>query len=433
MELLNALNDLGIPSNVEHARLCIGLEEALIHYNTLAEIRNSLPFEIDGTVIKVNLLEWQDQLGAKSRSPRWAVAYKFAPVQAETRIIRIEVGVGRTGALTPVAIMEPVNVGGVKISRATLHNQDEIDRKDVREGDVVIIQRAGDVIPEVVKVKTELRSPVSHPYEIPNHCPVCGSEAVRLKGQAAKRCVNSSCPARLKETIKHFSSRAAMDIEGLGDKLVEQLVDKGLIKDPADIYYMDVDSLLSLDRMAEKSATNLINSIRKSKSATMDRFLFSLGIPLVGETVARLLVQSFGDMDSIRAKSAAELQEIPGIGPEVAQSVVTFFSEPRNIYMIDRLVSAGVSPGFPVDHNHGESYPLKGKIFVFTGSISLARNEAKRIAVRAGGVVANSVTKKTDYVVVGSDPGSKLDKARELGVKAITESEFKDMVGGLSE
>jgi DNA ligase (NAD+) len=433
MDLLYALNDLGIPSNVEHAKLCIGLEEALIHYNTLAEIRNSLPFEIDGTVIKVNLLEWQDQLGAKSRSPRWAVAYKFAPVQAETRIIRIEVGVGRTGALTPVAIMEPVNVGGVKISRATLHNQDEIDRKDVREGDVVIIQRAGDVIPEVVKVKTELRSPVSHPYKIPNHCPVCGSEAVRLKGQAAKRCVNSSCPARLKETIKHFSSRAAMDIEGLGDKLVEQLVDKGLIQDPADIYYLDVDSLLSLDRMAEKSATNLINSIKRSKSATIDRFLFSLGIPLVGETVARLLVQSFGDMDSIRAKSAAELQEIPGIGPEVAQSVVTFFSEPRNIYMIDRLVSVGVSPGFLVDHNHGESYPLKGRIFVFTGSISLARNEAKRIVVGAGGVVANSVTKKTDYVVVGADPGSKLDKARELGVKVITESEFKDMVGGLSE
>ncbi|MFH0957678.1 MAG: NAD-dependent DNA ligase LigA, partial [Pseudomonadota bacterium] len=429
MDLLHALNDLGIPSNLEHTRLCYGIEEALVHYNTLADIRNSLPFEIDGTVIKVNLIAWQDQIGAKSRSPRWAVAYKFAPVQAETRIVRIEVGVGRTGSLTPVAIMEPVNVGGVRIHRATLHNQDEIDRKDVREGDVVIIQRAGDVIPEVVKVRTELRGPQSHPYEIPNNCPVCGSEAVRLKGQAVKRCVNSACPARLKETIKHFSSRAAMDIEGLGDKLVEQLVDKRLVRDPADIYYLDVDSLLTLDRMAKKSATKLLEAIEKSKSSTIDRLLFSLGIPLVGETVARLLVQSFGDIDSIRSKTAEELQEIPGIGPEVAQSVVTFFSEPRNVYMIDRLVSAGVSPGFFVDQNHGASYPLKGKILVFTGSISLPRNEAKRIAVESGGVVANSVTKKTDLVVVGADPGSKLEKARELGIRTITEKEFKEMMG----
>jgi DNA ligase (NAD+) len=429
MDLLYALNDLGIPSNLKHARLCEGLEEALVHYKRLAELRNSLPFEIDGSVIKVNLLQWQDQLGSKSRSPRWAVAYKFAPVQAETRIIRIEIGVGRTGVLTPVAIMEPVNVGGVRISRATLHNQDEIDRKDVREGDVVIIQRAGDVIPEVVRVKTELREPDTHSYEIPNHCPVCGSQAVRLKGQAAKRCVNSSCPARLKETVKHFCSRAALDIEGLGDKLVEQLVDKNLIQGPADLFYLDVYSLLSLDRMAEKSAANLINSIKKSRKVTVDRFLFGLGIPLVGETVARLLAQSFGDIDSIRAKSTSELQEITGIGPEVAQSVVTFFSEPRNISMIDRLISAGVSPGFPVDDSREESYPLKGKTLVFTGSLSLARNEAKRIAVNAGGIIANSVTKKTDFVVVGADPGSKVLKARELGVKVITEEEFNKMVG----
>lgn len=429
IELLHALNYLGLPSNLEHARLCDGIEEALVHYNTLAEARNSLPFEIDGAVIKVNSLGWQDLLGSKSRSPRWAVAFKFCPVQAETRIIRIEIGVGRTGTLTPVAIMEPVNIGGVTVSRATLHNQDEIDRKDIREGDVVIIQRAGDVIPEVVRVRKELRGPDSRGYEIPNSCPVCGSDAVRLKGQSAKRCVNSSCPARLKETIKHFASRSAMDIEGLGDKLVDQLVDKNLIKDPADLYYLEITSLLSLERMAEKSATNLVKAITKSKGARVERFLYSLGIPLVGETVARLLVDSFGDIDSIRSKSLSELQEIPGVGPEVAQSVVTFFSEPRNISMIDRLVSAGVSPGFVVEQNAGGVYPLNGKVIVFTGSISLSRNEAKRIAVEAGAIVANSVTRKTDYLVVGEDPGSKLERARDLGVNIINEQEFKEMAG----
>ncbi|MGO8882031.1 MAG: NAD-dependent DNA ligase LigA [Desulfomonilaceae bacterium] len=428
LELLQGLIELGIPANLEHTKLCEGVDAVLIHYNTLNQVRSQLPFEIDGSVIKVNSLDWQAQLGTKSRSPRWAVAYKFEPMQAETRIIRIEVGVGRTGTLTPVAIMEPVNVGGVNVSRATLHNQDEIDRKDIREGDVVVIQRAGDVIPEVVKVRSECRDSYSQPYQIPDHCPVCGSDAVRLQGQAAKRCLNSSCPARLKETIKHFASRDAMDIEGLGDKLVEQFVDKGLVRDPADIYYLEVETLVSLERMAKKSATNLINAIQKSKKVSSDRFLFSLGIPLVGATVARLLVQSFGDVDSISKKDTSKLSEIPGIGPEVAQSVVKFFSGPKNIEMIQRLLSAGVSPGADASTPDATT-PLTGKTVVFTGSISISRSEAKKMVEAAGGSVGSSVTTKTDFLVAGEDPGSKLDKAREIGVKVISEDEFKTLIG----
>lgn len=427
MELLNGLNDLGIPTNLNQTKCCEGVDEVINHYNALNAVRNELPFEIDGAVIKVNSYEWQAQLGTKSRSPRWAVAYKFQPMQAETKILRIEVGVGRTGTLTPVAIMAPVNVGGVNVSRATLHNQDEIDRKNIREGDVVVIQRAGDVIPEVVKVKEEFRDSLSVPYHIPDHCPVCGSEAVRLQGQAAKRCINSSCPARLKETIKHFASRDAMDIEGLGDKLIEQLVDRDLVHDPADVYYLDVDTLSSLDRMAKKSASNLIRSIEKSKFVPAHRFLFSLGIPLVGEMAARLLTQAFGHVSSIQQKDAAQFQEIPGIGPEVAQSLVTFFSEPTNIRMIERLMSAGVSPILADESPVAAASPLLGKTVVFTGSISLPRNDAKKIVENAGGSIGSSVTRKTDFVVVGEDPGSKLDKARELGVRIISEEEFRNL------
>ncbi len=426
LELLHGLNELGIPANLEHTKLCHGVNDIMIHYNTLNQLRDQLPFEIDGSVIKVNSLDWQTELGTKSRSPRWAVAYKFEPMQAQTRILRIEVGVGRTGTLTPVAIMEPVQVGGVKVSRATLHNQDEIDRKDIREGDVVVIQRAGDVIPEVVRVRSEFRVSNSHPFKIPDHCPVCGSEAVRLQGQAAKRCLNSSCPARLKETIKHFVSRDAMDIEGLGDKLVEQLVDKGLVHDPADIYYLDIDILASLDRMARKSATNLINAIDRSKKVSSDRFLFSLGIPLVGATVARLLIQSFGSANTISKKKADELTLVPGIGPEVAQSVVQFFAEPTNVKMIERLFYAGVSPTTDFGPASTASL-LKGTTVVFTGSISIPRSDAKRMVEAAGGSVGSSVSRKTDFLVVGEDPGSKLQKARELGVKVISEEEFKTL------
>jgi len=428
-QILTGLRDLGLPSTATNARLCGNIREALEHYQALREIRRTLPYEIDGTVIKVNSLAQQISLGLKTRSPRWAVAYKFEPLQARTKILRIEVGVGRTGALTPVAIMEPVGVGGVTVSRATLHNQDEIDRKDVRERDTVIIQRAGDVIPEVVEVVRELRPPDSRPYTIPDTCPVCGGDAVRLQGQAAKRCVNSSCPARLKETIRHFASRGAMDIEGLGAKLVEQLVDRGLVRNPADLYGLDKATLAGLERMADKSAANIVDALERSKIVAVDRFLYSLGIPLVGEHVARVLMEAFGDMESLSRQDRDELQSVHGIGPEVAQSVAAFFHDPHNRDMIQRLLAAGVNPLVLERPRTESASPFAGRTVVFTGAISIPRADAKRMVEDAGGTVSGSVSRKTDFVVVGEDPGSKYDKARELGVRILTEQEFRELAG----
>ena len=429
MDLLVGLNDLGIPANLANTKLCENIDEAIRHYHVLQEAREKLPYEIDGAVVKVNSLPDQVTLGIRTRSPRWAAAFKFEPIQAQTKVLRIEAGVGRTGTLTPVAIMEPVSVGGVTVSRATLHNQDEVDRKDVREGDTVIIQRAGDVIPEVVRVVKELRPNESRPYTLPDKCPVCNSHAVRLEGQAAKRCVNVSCPARLKETIRHFASRNAMDIEGLGTKLVEQLVDRGLVKNPADLYSLDQTTLASLDRMADKSASNLMAAIEDSKSVPADRFLFGLGIPLVGEHVARVLLEAFGDIETLSRQSVDEMQRVHGIGPEVAQSVAEFFGEPKNGEMIQRLFQAGVKP-IPLEMpDHRAETPLTGKTVVFTGTISMPRADAKRAVEDAGGNVTGSVSNKTDFVVAGADPGSKLDKARELGVKILDEEEFRELAG----
>lgn len=426
-ELLQALHLVGLPANLDNAMLCSDIEAAIGHYLYLMNIREKLPYEIDGAVVKVNSLIDQAALGIKTRSPRWAVAFKFVPLQATTRILRIDVGVGRTGTLTPVAIMEPVNVGGVRVSRATLHNQDEIDRKDIREGDTVIIQRAGDVIPEVVSVVAEKRPHESVPYKIPDRCPVCNSEALRLEGQAAKRCVNASCPARLKETIRHFASRTAMDIEGLGTKLVEQLVDRGLVSNPADLYGLSRETLASLDRMADKSATNILEALERSKSVSADRFLFSLGIPLVGEHVARLLTQAFGDVLTLIRKTPEDMQRVHGIGPEVAASVAAFFREDRNVDVVKGLLDSGVTPR-PLELPPAKTEsPFFGKTVVFTGTISLARSEAKKIVESAGGKVSGSVSRKTDYVVAGEDPGSKLDKAREFGVSVLSEEEFRTM------
>ena len=428
-DLLKGLHELGVPTNLRNSALCNDAEEALLHYRHLQEIRERLPYEIDGTVFKVNSMDYQVRLGLKTRSPRWAVAFKFEPIRATTKILKIDVGVGRTGTLTPVAIMEPVNVGGVKVSRATLHNQDEIDRKDIREGDTVVIQRAGDVIPEVVEVIKDLRPETSARYSIPDTCPVCESRAVRLEGQAAKRCVNVSCPARLKETIRHFASRTAMDIEGLGAKLVEQLVDRGLVKNPADLYFLDKEAFISLERMAEKSASNILEAVDRSRNVSVDRFLYSMGIPLVGEHVARLLMTEFGDLESLSKKTATELQQVHGIGPEVAQSVSVFFREPRNMEMIGRFLKAGVNP-LPLEGVSGRlETPLTGKTVVFTGTISLPRAEAKTAVEKAGGKVTESVSQKTDYVIAGDQPGSKLDKARSLGVTILSEPEFRALAG----
>ena len=429
MELLEGLAALGLPANLDNTRLCQDIDEVLDQYRRLQEIRGRLPYEIDGAVVKVNSLADQVALGLKTRSPRWAVAFKFEPMQAMTKVLKIDVNVGRTGALTPLAIMEPVAVGGVTVSRATLHNQDEIDRKDIREGDTVVIQRAGDVIPEIVKVVRELRPENALPYSIPDRCPVCESEAVRLPGQAAKRCVNVSCPARIKETIRHFASRGAMDIEGLGYKLVDQLVDRGLVRTPADLYFLSKETLASLDRMADKSASNILEALERSKEVSADRFLYALGIPLVGEHVARLLVEAFRDLDTLSAQSVNDLQRIYGIGPEVAESVASFFREQRNVEMIHRLLSVGIKPTAPPAPQAGEGTPLTGKTIVFTGALSIERSDAKSAVEAAGGKVTGSVSRKTDYVVAGTEPGSKLDKARELGITILTEDDFRKLAG----
>jgi len=426
---LQGLAGLGLPVNLENTRVCPDVGAVLEHYRSLLTVREKLPYEIDGTVVKVNSLAAQTALGVKTRSPRWAVAFKFEPMQATTKVRRIEIGVGRTGTLTPVAVMDPVTVGGVKVSRATLHNQDEIYRKDIREGDTVVIQRAGDVIPEVVRVVMELRPFDSRPYNIPDTCPVCGSHAVRPEGQVAKRCVNVSCPARLKETIRHFASRGAMDVEGLGTKLVDQLVDKGLVANPADLYFLEQQTLAGLERLGDKSASNLIDAIERSKVVPAERFLFSLGIPLVGEHVARLLMEEFGDVLTLSEKSVEAMQEIFGVGPEVARSVRIFFEEPKNREMVRRLLDAGVTPRPLPRPSRGLETPLTGKTVVFTGAISIPREDAKKAVEAAGGKVSGSVSRKTDYVIAGEDPGSKLDKANELGVRVLTEAEFRELAG----
>jgi DNA ligase (NAD+) len=428
-EILKNLRRLGLPINLEMSGLYSDVEGVLGHYQDLNKKRDTLPYEIDGAVIKVNSRDQQAILGVRTRAPRWAIAFKFEAIQAITTIRSIEAGVGRTGALTPVALMNPVEVGGVTVSRASLHNQDEIDRKDVREGDTVVIQRAGDVIPEVVRVILEKRPLDSKPYKLPDQCPVCSSEAIRPEGQAAKRCMNSLCPARLKETIRHFASRGAMDIEGLGTRIVDQLVEKGMVNDPADLYELDSTDFESLERMGKKSAANLVKALESSKKVRADRFLFALGIPLVGEHVARLLLEEHEAVKILMDKDEDDLLGIHGIGPGVAQSVIGFFRDQRNRDMVERLLEQGVNPE-PIKKSEKEtSAPLTGKSFVFTGSLELQRQEAKTMVERLGGAVKGSVSKKTDYLVAGSDAGSKLDKARDLGVPIIDERDFLRMIG----
>jgi len=408
---------------------CIGIEEAVTYYQNLEQRRDELDYQIDGVVVKVNKYRLREELGKRSRSPRWAIAGKFKAQQETTVISDIEASVGRTGAVTPVAHLEPVNIGGVTVSRATLHNQDEVDRKDVRIGDTVVVQRAGDVIPEVVKVIEEKRPENTEPYRLPEVCPVCGGHVVKEEDEAVHRCQNLSCPAQVKGNIKHFASKGAMDIEGLGEKVVEQLFEEGLINDPADLYHLEKDALISLERMGEKSAQNLLDAIEESKQIPMPRFLYALGIRNVGEHLARIFAEHYGNLESLMNAGAEELEAINEVGPIVAKSIYDFFCEDQNRQLISRLLEAGVTPESVKKSADGSDEIFSGKTVVFTGSIeSFTRSEAKETVERLGGRATSSVSGNTDFVVAGEGAGSKLDRARELDVPVLSEEEFINLL-----
>jgi DNA ligase (NAD+) len=381
----------------------------------------------------VNSIRLQERLGTIARSPRWALAYKFKPKQVTTKILKIEVNVGRTGALTPTAVLEPVRVGGVTVSSATLHNQDEVDRKDVRIGDTVVVQRAGDVIPEVVRVVLEKRTGEEKKFRIPDKCRFCGSEVVKPKKgkgkdeeMAVAYCPNSACPARVKETIIHFASRDAMNIEGLGEKIIEQLVDRRLIKDYADLYALTLDDLLTLERMGEKLGGNILAAIQKSKKTSLDRLIYSLGILHVGEHIAKLLAREFSTLEDLSQASLEKLKTITGIGDEIASSIVKFFQQKGNQKVVQKLTERGVE--YPSRPQPG-SKKWEGQSFVFTGALkTMSREEAESKVESMGGRASSSVSKKTHFVVAGEDPGSKYEKAQALGVKVITEDEFLKML-----
>ena len=400
--------------------------DACIHYKeSLGDRRTALPYEIDGVVYKVNQIAQQELAGSVSRAPRWAIAHKFPPQEEMTVVNTIEVQVGRTGAITPVARLEPVFVGGVTVTNATLHNAAEIERLDIRVGDSVIVRRAGDVIPEVVSVVMERRPEKTEPYIFPIHCPVCGSDIVYDDGGAIGRCSGGLfCQAQRKESIKHFVSRRALDIDGLGDKLVEQLVDAGLIDDVGDIYLLQQEQISGLERMAEKSAGNLIEAIASSRETSLPRFLYALGIPQVGESTATALAQYFGTLQGVQSASQEELQSVEDIGPIVADNIHTFFRQDHNREVIDKLINAHLH--WPDMEARRGDLPLEGKVFVLTGTLSdMSRNDAKAALQALGAKVTGSVSKKTDYVVAGENPGSKADKAEQLGISLLDETDFK--------
>ena len=418
LETLFGLKRLGLPvSNL--LRLCNGIKEAVKYFNEMEKLKDELEFEIDGIVLKVNDFSLQDRLGARARSPRWAIAGKFKPQQETTVIISISVQVGRTGALTPVAELEPVNVGGVIVKRATLHNQDEIDRKDVREGDRVVVQRAGDVIPEIVRVIKSKRKRASKPYQIPTECPVCEAAVHRLPGEAVHNCQNPSCPAQLKESIKHFASKGAMDIDGLGDKLIEALVAKELIKNVSDLYTVTLEQLSSMERMADKSGQNILNALDRSRDTTLGRFLYALGIRHVGEQTGRLRADEFRGFESIKNADVESLESVEGVGPIVAKSVWNFFREEKNQTTINRLFENGIK--FK-EVSEKTSDVMNGLSFVITGKLEThSRQEIKEIIQSAGGKVSSSISSKTDFMVTVKMSGSKLKKAIKLGIRVISE------------
>ncbi|MEN3202187.1 MAG: NAD-dependent DNA ligase LigA [Atribacterota bacterium] len=430
-ELLELLRELGFKVN-QHARLAKDIDEVIAVHDEWEEKRKTLDYDIDGLVVKVNDLTFQELLGATSKSPRWAIAYKFEPTRAVTRVLGIEVNVGRTGTLTPVAVLEPVEVGGVVVKRATLHNEDEVRRKDVRIGDWVIVGRAGEVIPEVVRVLKERRDGSERVFEMPTHCPVCHSPVVREEGEVAIRCINASCPAQIKERLRHWASRDAMDIEGLGEKLIEQLVDRGYVRSIPDLYRLTKTKLLELERMGDKSSENLLQAIERSKKRPLARFLYALGIRYVGEFVAQLLAEHFGSLQRLMEASSEDLLAIEGIGPKVAEAVWQFFRNPENRTMLEELKALGVIPEEERVGALSSENILQGKTFVFTGTLSrFSRKEAEELVRQKGGKVASAVSRKVDYLVVGENPGGKLDEARQKNVQILTEEEFYRMIGVL--
>jgi len=429
--LLACFRSWGIPVNPE-LHVVENIAACIAYYRDLLARRSELPYEIDGVVYKIDALAERETLGFVARAPRWAIAHKFPAEEATTRVIGIDVQVGRTGALTPVARLEPVFVGGVTVTNATLHNADEVHRKDIRIGDTVIVRRAGDVIPEVVKSLPELRPPNAMRFVLPGRCPACQAEVEILEGEAIARCSGGLyCPAQHKEAVKHFASRKAMNIDGLGDKLVDQLLEKQLIATVADLYALRAEQLAELERLGEKSSRNLIEALERSRHTTLPRFLYALGIREVGEVTARTLAEYFRELEPLAAADEETLQTVPDVGPSVARHVYTFFRQPHNLEVIHRLLGSGIHwdplPERPAD----TVLPLAGKTFVITGTLdSLSREEAKARVLALGGKAVGSVSKKTDYVVAGAEPGSKLTKAQEVGIKVLDEAEFLSLCDG---
>jgi DNA ligase (NAD+) len=429
-EALMYLKELGFPVS-QDIRRTHDFEEVLRFIREWGERRDHLPYEADGVVIKVDSLVLQQRLGIVGNAPRWAIAYKFPPREATTRVLSIEVNVGRTGVLTPYAVLEPVNVGGVTVRQATLHNFEDLMRKDIRVGDTVIVVRAGEVIPQVVKPILERRPPDSKPYAMPTHCPSCGEPVVKPEGEVAVYCVNAACPAQLVRRVEHFVSRGAMDIVGFGERIAEQLIEAGLIHDVSDIYSLKDkrEHLLQLEGFGEKKVDNLLKAIEASKQQPLERLVTALGIRGVGNIVAKTLVEHFPSLDALAAATEEELQRVEGIGPEIARSVVDWFARPRHQEVLRKLRAAGVrTEAAPRAVAEGAA-PLRGLTFVITGTLpTLSRDQARALIEAAGGKVTDSVSRKTDYLVLGENPGSKLEKARELGIKIIDEATLRQMI-----
>jgi DNA ligase (NAD+) len=423
-EIMQYLKSLGFKLN-PNMTLCRTIDEAKAFYAKWVKNQEALPYEADGVVVKINSIPYQVELGYVGREPRWAIAYKFPAVQGVTRLLEIGINVGRTGSLNPYAILEPVQVGGVTISRAALHNEEDIHRKDIRIGDWVVIQRAGEVIPEIVEPIVSRRTGKEKIFHMPKTCPECGAEVIKPEGEAMHRCTNAACPAQALERIKHFVSRGTMDIEGIGERMSQALFEAGLIKDVGDIYSLKEkrEQLLKMEKLAEKSVDNILNSIEKSKNRSLSRVIFALGIPNIGGETAELLAEHFTSLDELARASKEQLQEIPSIGPKIADSILAFFRQKQNQKIIDKLRKAGVK--LEAEKAKRGDLPLAGLDFVITGILeAFPREEAESKIKELGGKAGSDVTRKTNYLVVGADPGSKLAKAQALGTKMLTEAEF---------